>query len=281
MQSMKSLLSRRTIQGLSLAAALCLALMPATVEAKGGFSSSGSHSSHSSSSSSSKPSSSGGYGSPSQGSTSKPSSGSGYGSPSQSAPDKSGPSSGSSYGSPSLSTTTPAAGAAGGSVSGLGSANDKAVSQQSSKASLDAYKASKAPPAANWQPRPDANWSRPSYVPSTPAFYGSGSSGISGLVWWMMIENLADHAVMATLMSHRDSDDYRAWRREADHQAAENAELRGRLDEMDRKLAQEGQASALASPPVSESHPLRNVLVIVLIGGGLYGAYRVFSRRRA
>ncbi|HLN23285.1 MAG TPA: hypothetical protein VK558_04795 [Patescibacteria group bacterium] len=255
---MMSLLSRRSIQGLSLAVALCFALLPSTVEAKGGFSSS---SSRSSSSYSSKSSSGGGYGSPSLGASSKPSS--------------------SGYGSPSLSATAPAAG---GSLSGLGSANDKAVSQQTSKASLDAYKASKAPaaPTSNWQPRPDTAWSRPSYVPATPPYYGSGSSGISGIVWWMMIENLADHAVMATLMSHRDSDDYRAWRREADQQAATNAELRGRLDEMDHKLAEEGpQATALASPAEPEPHPFRNILWFVVIGGGAYGAFRFFSGRRA
>jgi len=216
-------------------------------------------------------------------SSSKPSSSSGgYGSPSVDSSSSSKPTSSGGYGSPSLSTTAPAAG--GSSVSGLGSANDKAVSQQSSKASLDAYKASKAPAAApttNWQPRPDVRWSRPSYVPSTPTYYGSGSSGINGIVWWMMIENLADHAVMATLMSHRNSDDYYAWRREADRQAATNAELRGRLDEMDRKLAAEGQqASAMEVPEKPKSHTLRNVLLIVLIGGGVYGAYRYYSRRR-
>ena len=286
---MISLLSRRSIQGLSsLAIALCLALTPATVSAKGGFSSSSSHShSSSSSSSSSKSSSSGGsYGSPSLGSSSKSSSSSssgGYGSPSMGSSSSSKPSSSSGgYGSPSQSTTAPAAG--GSSVSGLGSANDKAVSQQSSKSSLDAYKASKAPAAApttNWQPRPDVTWSRPSYVPVTPTYYGSGSSGINGMVWWMMLDNLADHAVMATLMSHRNSDDYYAWRREADRQAATNAELRARLDEMDRKLAAEGpQANAMETPEKPKSHTLRNVLLIVLIGGGLYGAYRYYSRRR-
>jgi hypothetical protein len=71
--------------------------------------------------------------------------------------------------------------------------------------------------------------------------FGAGRSfGIwDGLFLWFLLDNLSRAGSVDFFRNHRDDPALREWRAEADRQASENAELRARLDQLDRELARQ------------------------------------------
>ncbi len=152
----------------------------------------------------------------------------------------------------------------------------------------------------NYAPRQDwyANrgWSAPS-----PSYYNSGprSFGVwDGLFLWSLLSNLNRSGSGEWFSTHRDDPGYQQWRAEAERQAQTNAELRQRLDQLDKQLAEKKDAPqdpsalppdippaiATAAPvgrtPGTESHSTGWVLPVVLLGGGGLG-FLAYARGRS
>ncbi len=87
--------------------------------------------------------------------------------------------------------------------------------------------------------RPD--WYRERGWQPQPGIFGAGRSfGIwDGLFLWFLLDNLSRAGSVDFFRNHRDDPALREWRAEAERQASENAELRARLDQLDRELAQQ------------------------------------------
>jgi hypothetical protein len=78
-----------------------------------------------------------------------------------------------------------------------------------------------------------AGWAAPSYVyRSAPRF------GIwDGLFLWFMLDTLTRPGHSDFFYNHQDDPGYGAWRAEANRLAADNAELKAKLDGLDQRLA--------------------------------------------
>ncbi len=132
-------------------------------------------------------------------------------------------------------------------------------------------------------------WSAP-----PPAYYGGGYGGggrsfgaWDGLFLGAMLSNLGRAGTGEFFHNNQNDPGYRQWRAQADQQAQDNAELRRKLDELDRQLAErQGQPRTPgALPPdvpaaVAKADPTRTpglpdqgggtpvVWVVVLVGAG-------------
>jgi hypothetical protein len=97
-------------------------------------------------------------------------------------------------------------------------------------------------PGYSRPPRPD--WYRDRGWFPQPGIFGTGRSfGIwDGLFLWFMLDNLTRAGSVDFFRNHRDDPAIREWRAEADRLARDNAELRGRLDQLDRELARQADA---------------------------------------
>lgn len=87
------------------------------------------------------------------------------------------------------------------------------------------------PPAAppQWQRQPD--WNVPSYAQPRQS-YGDWNP----FLMWYLIASLNRPGSSEFFHNHRDDPGYRQWRAEAEQQAKSNADLRAKLDELDKKL---------------------------------------------
>ena len=154
---------------------------------------------------------------------------------------------------------------------------------------------SAAPSAGGWLS--NRGWSTPS-----PAYYGGGgrSFGVwDGLFLGAMLSNLTRPGAADFFHNNQNDPGYRQWRAQVEQQAQDNAELRQKLNDLDRQLKErEGQPRTPgALPPdvpaeVAEAPPSRTpetsgegagapvVWVVVLVGaGGL--AFLAWRRRGA
>jgi hypothetical protein len=224
---------------------------------------------------------------------------------------------------------------------GRGSAGDRALSREQSGGALGRYRAqqeqARRPPAPAPQPAPSPSgggfgvpgggfgvprggyaggpgYSRPvrpdwyrdrGWAPQ-PGIFGAGRSfGIwDGLFLWFLLDNLTRAGSVDFFRNHRDDPAIREFRAEAERQARDNAELRARLDELDRQLARQPDAPANPDylppgvPPEVAIAPRDDVrtpttgapegegggigfwvLPVLLVGGG--GLFLLARRRRA
>jgi hypothetical protein len=90
--------------------------------------------------------------------------------------------------------------------------------------------------------RPD--WYRDRGWQPQPGIFGAGRSfGIwDGLFLGFLLNNLTNAGSVDFFRNHRDDPALREWRAEAERQARDNADLRARLDQLDRELAQRPDA---------------------------------------
>ena len=76
-------------------------------------------------------------------------------------------------------------------------------------------------------------WTPPAY-----AYHSAPSFGMwDALFWWMVLDKITEPSHAAAAYNNANDPGFQAWRREADRQAADNAELKAKLDAMDAKLA--------------------------------------------
>ena len=79
---------------------------------------------------------------------------------------------------------------------------------------------------------------------------GGRSFGIwDGLFLGFLLDNLTRAGSIDFFRNHRDDPGLREWREEADRQARDNAELREKLDRLDRELARAGRARSAPRDP--------------------------------
>ena len=153
---------------------------------------------------------------------------------------------------------------------GTGSAWDRSYSQERSAEALnrlrrqqDAARQQRQPPPSQPAPQADPGWWRRGgsagggYADGTRmgrngGWYGDrgwSPGGIPGIgrrsfgLWdgvflWFLLNNLGRPGSADFFHNHQDDPGYREWRAEAERQAQDNAALRQRLDELDRRLAE-------------------------------------------
>lgn len=90
-------------------------------------------------------------------------------------------------------------------------------------------------------------WSPPPYTTSAPRRFGVWD----GLFLWFMLDTLTRPGHAAFFHNNADDPGYREWRQEADRLARDNAELRGKLDQLDQSVAAQSGAPRQAGqlPP--------------------------------
>ena len=140
-----------------------------------------------------------------------------------------------------------------------------------------------------------------------PQYYNNGprSFGLwDGIFLWSLLNNLGRAGSSDWFSNHRDDPGYQQWRQEAERQAQTNAELRQRLDQLDKQLADK-QAQPrdptylppdvppnVAAPPPERTPSVAAatggsgigwVLPVLLVGGGGPWLSRIcaWSRARA
>ena len=136
-------------------------------------------------------------------------------------------------------------------------------------------------------------WSAPS-----PAYYGGNRSfGVwDGLFLWSLLNNLGRSGSGDFFHNNQNDPGYQQWRQEADRQAKDNAELRQKLDDLDRQLAERdsqprtpGELPPDIPPEIAKAPPQRTpgvpgnagsewVWAVLLAGGGGI-AYLAWQRR--
>ena len=148
----------------------------------------------------------------------------------------------------------------------------------------------------------DRGWSAPPYVyRSAPRF------GIwDGLFLWFLLDTLTRPGHTDFFYNHQNDPGYREWRQDADRQAQDNAELRAKLDRLDRQLAERqgqprdpdylppdtGRDVALAPEAQATEDKavlggqadlggVGSILIVVVIGGGVVFLFWMWRRRTA
>jgi len=141
----------------------------------------------------------------------------------------------------------------------------------------------------------DRGWS-----PSPPAYYGNNRSfGVwDGLFLGALLSNLTRPGTIDFFHNNQNDPGYQQWRAEAERQAQDNADLRRRLDELDRQLAERdnqprtpGVLPPDIPPEVAKATPSRTpdivdnedgsgwVWVVLVAGVGVF-TYLTWRRRR-
>ena len=216
------------------------------------------------------------------------------------------------------------------------SAGDRSFSEERSGSAFDSYRRQQESPRTpsfdtsrpptpqlprHWGPQPRtpdgryASWDTAPSVPGwygnrgwaspVPGYFGAGRSFGSwdGFFLGMLLSNLSRPGNVDWFHNNQDDPGYRQWRAEADRAAAENAELRARLDELDRRLAEKsGDARTPGTLPpevpaeVAGAAPTRTpstgvpgpgghgnlVWVLAVVGAGAGGiGYLAWQRRPA
>ena len=181
------------------------------------------------------------------------------------------------------------------------SPGDRSFSGSRSGAAFDSYRRQQQPPTPQYSPAPsqrrydrfspsaasnwlgNRGWSRP------PAYANAGRSfGLwDGLFLWTLLNNLGRPGAGEFFHNNQNDPGYREWRAEADRLAANNADLRSKLDQLDNQLAArtDQPRNPGALPPeipadVAEATPDRTpalpaqggstvtVIIVVLVGAG-------------
>lgn len=163
------------------------------------------------------------------------------------------------------------------------SAGDRSFSQERSGAAFDNYRRrqdAQSQPQYGRRPEPQYNRrpsTQPRYAPGRGGWYddrGWAPSPFSvenrnfgvwdGLFLWALLSNLNRPGAGDWFHNNQNDPGYQQWRQEAERQAQDNAELRGKLDELDRQLADRdkeprtpGTLPADVPPEVAEAQPTR------------------------
>lgn len=128
-------------------------------------------------------------------------------------------------------------------------------------------------------------WTPPAY-----AFRSAPSFGMwDALFWWMVLDKITEPSHAAAAYNNANDPGFQAWHKEAERQAADNAELKAKLDAMDAKLtSMEGQprkpgtlpegvpASVALAPEVAVAP--RDKSVLVMGTGAQQGNYYPFCQ---
>jgi hypothetical protein len=143
-------------------------------------------------------------------------------------------------------------------------------------------------PSAGWGSRPDWYWERGWSIP--PYAYARPSFGLwNGVFLWFLLDTLTRPGHADWFYNHQNDPGYQQWRAEADRLARDNAELRAKLDQLDRDLAQKQEQGeprnpdylppdtppeVAAAPPAQPAAPESGgaggaLLIVVVIGGGV------------
>jgi hypothetical protein len=168
------------------------------------------------------------------------------------------------------------------------------VPYQSNQSPPRQYGPSRAPDRTTWFNQ--RGWSLP------PQSYGGGNRNFglwSGLFLGALLSNLGRPESIDFFHNNQNDPGYRQWRAEADRQAQDNADLRQRLDELDRQLAEKqgqprnpGALPADVPPEIAQATPSRTpdvpdeaggsswVWVVLLVGAGGI-AYLAWRRRQS
>ncbi len=144
--------------------------------------------------------------------------------------------------------------------------------------------------APRWQRQPD--WTVPPYAQPRQS-YGDWNP----LLMWALITSLNRPGSSEFFHNHRDDPGYRQWRADAEAQARTNADLRKKLDELDRKLAEtqgqpvdKGYVPAGIDPKVAHAtQPASQgggglivaLFLILLLGGAATMGWIEWKKRRA
>jgi hypothetical protein len=148
----------------------------------------------------------------------------------------------------------------------------------------------------------DRGWAAPPYVYRTPRSFGIWD----GLFLWFMLDNLTRPGYADFFHHHQDDPGYRQWRAEAERLARENAEVRQRLETLDRQVAEkqgqprdpeflppdtppevaaaapdDARTPSTAEPPGSEGEGFGPSSLIILVLAGGVAAFLVRRRRAA
>ncbi|MEI8396994.1 MAG: TAXI family TRAP transporter solute-binding subunit [Rhodospirillaceae bacterium] len=128
-------------------------------------------------------------------------------------------------------------------------------------------------------------WSPPSY-----AFRSAPSFGMwDALFWWMVLDKITEPSHAAAAYNNSNDPGFQAWRREADRMAADNAELKAKLNAMDAKLSTmqgqpqkpgtlpDGVPAAVALAPAVAVAPA-GTATLVMGTGGTAGNYYPFCQ---
>ncbi len=128
-------------------------------------------------------------------------------------------------------------------------------------------------------------WTPPAY-----AYHSAPAFGMwDALFWWMVLDKITEPSHAAAAYNNANDPGFLAWRREADRQAVDNAELKAKLDAMDAKLASmqgqprkpgtlpEGVPAAVALAPEVAVAP-RDASVLVMGTGSPSGHYYPFCQ---
>jgi hypothetical protein len=149
----------------------------------------------------------------------------------------------------------------------------------------------------------DRGWAAPPYVYRTPRSFGIWD----GLFLWFLLDNLTRPGYADFFHHHQNDPGYRQWRAEAERLARENADVRQRLETLDRQVAEkqgqpkdpeflppdtppevaaaapdDARTPSTAEPPGSEGEGFgpSSLIVLVLAGGGV-AAFLIRRRRTA
>ena len=128
-------------------------------------------------------------------------------------------------------------------------------------------------------------WAPPAYAYRSAPSFGMWDA----LFWWMVLDKITEPSHAAAAYNNANDPGFQAWRREADRQAADNAELKAKLDAMDAKLASmqgqprkpgtlpEGVPAAVALAPEVAVAP-RGATALVMGTGSRSGYYYPFCQ---
>ncbi|MBN8905014.1 MAG: DUF2491 family protein [Rhodospirillales bacterium] len=177
------------------------------------------------------------------------------------------------------------------------SPGDRSFSEGRSGAALDSYRTQQdnARRPREYAPSPSRGWSTP---PQT-SFGGNRSFGAwNGFFLGALLSNLGRPGSGDWFHNNQNDPGYRQWRAEADRQAQTNPELSGKLNELDRQLAERdsqprtpGTLPPDIPPDVAKAVPTRTPSIatpgvgsawvwVVLAGGGAGIAYLAWQRHR-
>lgn len=133
------------------------------------------------------------------------------------------------------------------------------------------------------------NWRTPNYAYYGQPYYGA----YDGMFLWMMLDSVSDAAMMSMYFNHMNDDGIKQWRADADKLAAENAELKAKLDALDAKVSSMPgtpdpnyvdptiPATVILASEVLDAAPKDTIPVTIMTGAstGNYSAYAQFLKR--
>ena len=108
------------------------------------------------------------------------------------------------------------------------------------------------------------------WTPSPFAFHSAPSFGMwDALFWWMVLDKITEPSHAAAAYHNANDPGFQAWRAEANRMAADNAELKAKLDTMDAKLtALQGQPQKPGTLPDGVPASVALAPAVMVAGAG-------------